>query len=119
MLETGGANKTGELVPNTDTGRVNLEHILPMTLSEGWAKQWNPDDAKAYQRRLGNMAIMSAKINSAVGNENFKTKKAELGKSSFHFTKMVAEYTKWDQAAIEDRQLRMAEIAAAVWSVKK
>jgi hypothetical protein len=119
MLETGVASTSGELVPNTDTGRVNLEHVLPMTPSDNWLKNWNADDAKAYQRRLGNMAIMSAKINSTLGNESFKTKKDELAKSSFHFTKIIGDYAKWDQAAIEDRQSKMAEVAASVWSVKK
>jgi hypothetical protein len=106
-------------VPNADAGRVNLEHVLPVTPSENWFKCWNADDAKAYHRRLGNMAIMLAKMNSTLGNESFEVKKVELAKSSFHFTKMIYGYNEWDQAAIEDRQSKMAEVAASVWSVKK
>ena len=105
-------------MPNADTSRVNLEHVLPITPSESWSKYWNSDDAQAYQRRLGNMAIMAAKMNSAIGNEEFAKKRIELKKSSFSFTKMIGDCTQWDKAAIEARQVAMAEVAARVWSIK-
>jgi len=118
MLESASPDISGELVPNANSSRVNLEHVLPITPSESWSKDWNTDDAKAYQRRLGNMAIMAAKINSAIGNEEFVKKRVELKKSSFSFTKMIGDYAKWDKAAIEARQAAMAEVAAKVWSIK-
>lgn len=119
MLESAVLENSEELVPNTDTGRVNLEHILPITPSDVWLKSWNSDDAKSYCRRLGNMAIMSAKVNSTLGNEEFGKKRTELSKSSFYFTKIIVDYKRWDQAAIEDRQSKMADVAAKVWAVKK
>lgn len=118
MLETEAPGISGELVPNADTARVNLEHVLPITLSDTWSKDWSADDAKAYQRRLGNMAIMAAKVNSTLGNDEFAKKKIELAKSSFAFTKMISNYAKWDNSAIEKRQAAMAEVAAKVWSVR-
>lgn len=118
MLESGVPGASGELVPSTDAGRVNLEHVLPINLSEKWMKTWHPDDAKAYQRRLGNLAIMAAKINSAIGNEDFSAKRAELKKSAFHFTKTIAQESVWDQSAIERRQAAMADVAAKVWSIR-
>lgn len=42
-----------ELVPNTDTNAVNLEHVLPKTLDASW--NITPDDHRAYLRRLGNL----------------------------------------------------------------
>lgn len=118
MLESASPDKSGELVPSSNANRVNLEHVLPITPSESWSKEWNTDDAKAYQRRLGNMAIMAAKLNSVIGNEEFSKKVVELKKSSFLFTKMIGDFAKWDKAAIEARQTAMAEVAAKVWSVK-
>lgn len=118
MLETAAPGVSGELVPNSDTGRVNLEHILPITLSDKWAKDWSADDAKAYLRRLGNMAIMAAKANSSLGNDEFSKKKLVLAESKFAFTKLIGEYEKWDISAIENRQSKMAEVAAKVWSIR-
>lgn len=118
MLETGAPGASTELVPNTDAGRVNLEHILPITPSEKWLESWNADDVKAYQRRLGNMAIMASKMNSAIGNGDFAAKKSEFIKSDFYFTKMSSQFDTWNQAAIESRQAAMAETAAKVWSIR-
>lgn len=118
MLETGVPGASTELVPNTDAGRVNLEHILPITPSEKWLESWNADDVKAYQRRLGNMAIMASKMNSAIGNGDFAAKKAEFIKSDFYFTKMSSQFDTWSQAEIESRQAAMAETAAKVWSIR-
>jgi hypothetical protein len=107
-----------EKVPSKDTGRVNLEHILPLTLGEDWQGKWGADDARAFQRRLGNLALMSAKINSTIGNDGFTAKKNVYKKSSFHFTKMLNDFNKWDKTAIENRQKEMAKIAVKVWAVK-
>ncbi|MCE2745940.1 MAG: DUF262 domain-containing HNH endonuclease family protein [Burkholderiales bacterium] len=107
-----------EKVPNKDTMRVNLEHVLPLTLGADWQDTWVADDARAYQRRLGNLALMSARINSTVGNEGFSAKKVQYKKSSFHFTKMLSDFFTWDKTSIEERQKQMAKIAVKVWAVK-
>ncbi|NHF68025.1 DUF262 domain-containing protein [Xanthomonas hortorum] len=113
-----GSNADSEVVPSTDTDKVNLEHILPITLSGGWSKTWAPDEARAYQRRLGNMAILSTRINSTIGNDDFATKRGELKKSKFTFTKMIADSSEWTSEEINNRQTIMAEMAVKVWSVK-
>lgn len=118
-LEDGVASEgEKERVPSKDTGRVNLEHVLPLTLNDEWQKSWNLDEARAFQRRLGNLALLSAKGNSTVGNEDFITKKSLYEKSTFHFTKSLVTYDSWDKKSIEDRQNSMAKIAVKVWSVK-
>jgi uncharacterized protein with ParB-like and HNH nuclease domain len=113
------SSESDELVPSLDTNRVNLEHVLPINPSGDWLKIWSGDDVKAYNRRLGNMALMQSKINSTIGNDGFTTKKIEFAKSSFELTKSIAEVAVWNIAEVEKRQIRMAELAAKVWSVKK
>lgn len=107
-----------EKVPNKDTGRVNLEHVLPLTLNDDWQKMWTLDEARAYQRRLGNLALMSAKRNSTAGNDGFEAKKELYKASSFYFTKTLADYRVWDQESVEKRQREMAKAAVMVWPVK-
>lgn len=107
-----------EKVPNPDTGRVNLEHVLPQTLTEAWEKSWGADEARAYQKRLGNLALMSSRTNSSVGNDSFESKKDEYSRSQFVLTKNIAEFKKWNKQSIEARQLEMAEIALKVWTIK-
>lgn len=108
----------GEKVSSKDARRVNLEHVLPLALNKDWLAKWNPEDARAFQRRLGNLAIMSAKVNSVVGNEAFETKRTAYKKSSFRFTSMLGDCKQWDKTAIENRQREMAKVAVKIWSVK-
>lgn len=116
MLEIGSSIES-ELVPNQDVAKVNLEHVLPQTPADKWPK-WSQEDARAYQKRLGNLAIVSQKINSTIGNDGFDKKKLELAKSSFKFTKMIGEQEQWTTKEVESRQLQMAEAAVKVWAVK-
>lgn len=117
-LEEGIMSKTDEKVPSKDTNRVNLEHILPITLGADWQTKWNSDDTRAYQKRIGNLALVSAKGNSTVGNENFESKKILYENSVFHFTKIIAENDEWTKEKIDARQKLMASTAVKVWAIK-
>ena len=116
-LEDGIVPADEERVPSKDTGRVNLEHVLPISVNECWLRTWAPDDARAFYRRLGNLALMSAKVNSSIGNDSFEEKRLAYKKSSFHFTKMIGEVERWNKESIENRQKIMAKTAAKVWAV--
>jgi len=107
-----------ETVPNPDTGRVNLEHILPLTLTSEWEDDWSPEEARAFQRRLGNMALMSAKGNSIAGNDSFAEKQPKYSGSAFVLTKSLATYRKWTSHEIEKRQAEMATYAAKAWAIR-
>lgn len=113
-----GSDPQGEVVPSSDTGKVNLEHVLPLSPSDAWLKRWASDDVRAYQRRLGNMAILSARINSSIGNDDFVSKRSELAKSKFIFTRMIGDANEWSPDAINVRQVAMAETAVKVWTLK-
>jgi len=117
-LEEGVMSKEEEKVPSKDTERVNLEHILPITLSQDWAAEWSAEDARAFQKRIGNLALVSAKGNSTVGNENFDEKKKLFSKSTFHFTSIIGQNKTWGKNEIDARQKLMAKNAVKVWSIK-
>ncbi|WP_431036927.1 DUF262 domain-containing protein [Pseudomonas yamanorum] len=117
-LEQGAPEATGELVPNENTQKVNLEHILPLSPSKPWIDEWAPEELRAYQRRLGNLAIMSAKSNSTFGNDSFADKKKVFLESPFWFTKIICEHEQWDKDAIQSRQELMAKAAVAVWALR-
>ncbi|HLO67156.1 MAG TPA: DUF262 domain-containing protein [Holophaga sp.] len=117
-LEDGVPKGDGkELTPSKDTERVNLEHVLPLTPSAEWQRNWTAEDIKFHQRRLGNLALMSSKANSTAGNDSFAVKKEEYKKSKFELTKRIAEETLWTKAEIEKRQIQMAEIAVKIWPI--
>lgn len=104
-----------ELIPNADTSAVNLEHVLPKTLTADWS--FNHDQHRAYVKRLGNLAIMSSQMNSDIGNSNFGIKKPFYEQSDFVLTKSISEKQHWTETEINERQERMADLAVQTWKI--
>ncbi|WP_018985962.1 DUF262 domain-containing protein [Methylophilus methylotrophus] len=108
----------GQLQSSLDTGKVNLEHILPQTLNEYWSNKFTTEEHKAAFNRLGNLTLMSSKTNSSFENESFEEKSSEYKKSEFKLTKSISENIQWTKKEIELRQSAMADIAVQVWTLK-
>lgn len=109
-----------ELVPNEDINAVNLEHILPQNpsnLQSDWPS-FNVDTHLAYYRRIGNLALLSTKLNNIISNGPFINKKVELIKSDFLLTKSIAGNADWTINEINTRQKELAELAVITWNLK-
>ncbi len=104
-----------ELIPNADTSAVNLEHVLPKSPDDTW--DIDQDTHRAYVKRLGNLAIMSTKLNSEIGNSSFESKKDFYEKSSFALTITLADYDEWSTETINERQKELAELAIKTWKI--
>lgn len=117
-LENGTPSASAETTPSEDTNKVNLEHVLPITPNKEWESKFNKDEIRSYQKRLGNLAIMSAKANSKIGNDSFEDKRNRYSESGIYFTKMISTEVCWSPQSIERRQTEMAKIAVKVWEIK-
>lgn len=90
---------------------------IVVTSSHEWFQYFDHEEIRTYQNRLGNLAIMSSRKNSILGNESFSEKKSSYSDSSFFFTKIISDDEKWGKEAIEKRQERMADVAVKRWSI--
>jgi uncharacterized protein with ParB-like and HNH nuclease domain len=106
-----------ELIPNADTSAVNLEHILPKSPdASGWTI--DPEKHKLLVNRIGNLAILSSKLNSDIGNSSFNEKKEFYKKSDFVLTKEISSSDNWTQEEIIKRQEKLAGLATKAWPLK-
>ena len=103
-----------ELIPNDNAFEINLEHILPVNPGADWPDIL-PEAARALYRRIGNLVLLQARTNSAIGNASFKEKKPTLQSSAFALTKEAAKHNRWDETSIQDRQLLLANLAVKTW----
>lgn len=100
-----------EFIPN-DEEVINLEHVLPET-STSWGI--DPELASALVKRLGNMVLLQAKKNTAIGNKPFEAKKPVFQASGYILTKEVGKQRAWGKTEIDKHQARLADLAVKTW----
>jgi hypothetical protein len=101
-----------------DTVRYTLEHIMPLKLTQEW--KISPDTASAYQRRLGNMALLNPAVNVQIGNDSFSEKKKVFEKQTILTTQELGAIPgpTWGPDQILERQTKLASAAPKIWSIK-
>ena len=87
----------GDTEPQFDVskrGGLNLEHIL----SES-GKGYDPEIARSYHRRLGNIALLQMSRNEDIGDEDYATVKSPiLSSSQFTLTKEAGGKSEWGRS---------------------
>ncbi len=100
---------------------MNLEHLLPQTPHKDW--NLKKSQIKDYVNKLGNLTLLSKRINSTIQNLTIDKKLVELEKSELAVTKDVVERLKtlsnqWGEQDIFRRQDEIAETAyAEIWAL--
>ena len=104
-----------ELEPNLDESRVNLQHILPRNADESDWDAFTFDERQLFERRFGNVALLSANENRKAGNKPFREVKSIYAESDFLLTQQVANRDDWDPQSISARQEALAKLAVRTW----
>lgn len=102
-----------EWVPNEDKV-INLEHIVPAEPGKQW-KHIKPELVSTIYKRLGNMVLLQASKNNAIGNKPPAVKLPVLKASPYLLTKMVGEKNTWGVKEIDERQKALAKLAVKTW----
>lgn len=108
-----------------DYDTVTVEHVLPQNPSAGsdWLK-WFPETSArmAWVHRIGNLALLTRKKNSAASNYDFERKKtayfAKGGVSPFVLTTQVLNDQEWTQSIISARQQELVARLEAHWRLE-
>lgn len=101
--------------PETDP--ATLEHVLPENAARGWEDSIPGDKWERFVYRLGNLTLLGASANRALGNASYPEKVTEYAKSPYHVTQAFSADApaEWTVQLIADRQRRMAKRAAHIW----
>lgn len=102
--------------------QVTVEHVLPQHPRQDstWL-QWMPSaqDRALWVHRLGNLALLNRKKNSAANNYDFDRKKVAYfskgGTCAFPLTTQVLQKADWTIPVLEARQLALLELAEKHW----
>lgn len=92
--------------------RVHVEHIYPQSPRAG--ERWN--EHASVLNRIGNLTLLSRKLNSTIKNAPFLEKKPTYAQSELYITRDLTKYDKWSPDEIAQRQNELSENVASIWS---
>ncbi len=104
-------------IPSDDPSSITLEHVLPLKPEANWP-DWSEEEVKAFSKRIGNMALLRASLNSTLKSKSFADKRDTLKASPYATTSMIGEYSSWLSDDIRDRQTKLAEHALKAWPIR-
>lgn len=104
---------------------VTVEHVLPQNPAPNskWL-EWFPDpkDRLMWVHRLGNLALLTRKKNSAASNFDFSKKKqayfSRKGISPFVLTTQVLDKDEWTSGIVEERQKELLAAFETHWRLQ-
>lgn len=115
----GSVSRTGSRITR---GGMHIEHVLP----QRWERHWPvPDLAAKLEReshvhRLGNLTLLTQKLNGEVSNGPWDSKRAALEAHDVNLITRdvrLVEGGSWDEGAIDSRGADMVEALLQTWPV--
>jgi len=102
---------------------LTIEHIMPQAWRDHWPLHGEYSEEAVGERdrlvqTIGNLTLVNAKLNPALSNAAWASKRQELAKHSvLHLNKDLLEGAAagWDETSIRERGNRLAMLATKVW----
>lgn len=91
--------------------RVHVEHIYPQTPMEG---NRLPNHSRLINR-IGNLTLLSRRLNTAIRNSPFDEKKPAYNESEILITNDLVRFDTWNEHSISSRQNQLSERATIIW----
>ena len=95
---------------------IQLEHIMPQTLSPQWQVQLGNKAQEVhdtYLHTIGNLTLTG--YNATLSNDDFAKKKQIYKDSNITICRQLAEYSEWNADSIRKRAEWLFSIAVNIW----
>jgi uncharacterized protein with ParB-like and HNH nuclease domain len=107
-------------VSSLGVGNYSVEHMMPVKWETNWTDREMTQEEKADRTRklktLGNLTLVTKRLNSAMQNAGWSDKKLHLRpNSSLKMTTDYLDKEKWDEATIDGRAEHLAKSALLIW----
>lgn len=109
--------------PQVERAGFPIEHILPQKWNDNWQVDGDREQMvrQEHVHRLGNLTLLTTKLNSKVSNSAWANKRGELLKhNTINMTGRLIQMTEqaeWDEALIDQRTETMIDMLLKVWPV--
>ncbi len=101
-------------------GPLTVEHVMPSSWRDHWPLKSDDESALALRRgsihNLGNLVLLTKRLNSSIGNSKWATKRAAVKKLTVLLhVREVIESEEWNEALIVSRAERLAAKIIERW----
>ena len=105
-------------------GSLQVEHVLPRSWQEHWPVETSDQGQKIlleqersdHVHRIGNLTLVSKRLNPALSNASWENKRRELQKHShLRLNARLCEEADWDEQAIRTRGEWLAGVVSRIW----
>jgi hypothetical protein len=101
-------------------GPLTVEHVMPSSWRDHWPLKSEDESALALRRgsihNLGNLVLLTKRLNSSIGNSKWATKRAAVKKLTVLLhVREVIESEEWNEALIVSRAERLAAKIIERW----
>lgn len=122
-LENSGTDEDKDVYRHWDEGKYSIEHIMPQHLTPTWVKELGEDYENIHDiwlHRIANLTLTA--YNSKYSNSSFNEKKTMqngFADSGIRMNTYVAQFDKWTQKELENRNNYLKERALGIWPAPK
>jgi hypothetical protein len=120
--KTEKVKKVGRFTLMPVKATLTIEHIMP----QQWQHHWQPKNRTLTEQEvahrnymihtIGNLTLLTKKLNPAISNGSWATKKAEILKhSAINLNRPFLNIDLWDEDTIRDRTRGLFKIAVNIW----
>ena len=107
-------------VPFAADGGFEIEHVVPQECDDHWSAVLAADeDAEEFIHCLGNLTIVTQRMNGRLGNRGWKHKRELLLRDTVAMNQEIARAVPpeedWNREHVERRGLKLAEIMMGLW----
>lgn len=104
-----------------DYPKATLEHIIPVSPADktNWLEDFSDDFRAEYTQRLGNMTLLTRKMNSKVRNLDFSRKKIDYQKTHLAITRDLSRLDTISETFIKERHERIAGALCERWGLPR
>jgi hypothetical protein len=107
------------VVQRLDLAKSTLEHIIPVApaADTNWMTDFSAEFRAQYTQRLGNMTLLTSKMNSQAKNSDFSKKKAHYARTLLALTHELAGLETITEAFIAARHVRVVKALRIRWGL--
>ena len=104
------------------SSNLTVEHIMPQSWERNWPLSENTEEAtesrKQAVKEIGNLTLITGKLNASVSNAAWAEKRGELRKhtaSRLNWELLDDAPEVWNEASIHERSRQLCEVIKGIW----